>query len=78
MNFGKPNKDPVEGLKKALDRLESKMAKLPEKSLQRKRLMKSYRSKEAKLRKLVGSPETSELQEKLEDKKLDEIPDSAW
>lgn len=77
-NFGESGKDPAAKLTKALERLERKIAKLPEKSIKRKRLLKSFESKDAKLRKLVGVPEKSDLQEKLEDKNLDEIPDSAW
>jgi len=78
MNFGKPTKDEVSKLSKALIRLEKQMEKLPEKSLKRARLMKSYESKERKLRKLIGEPVKSELQDKIEDKNLEDIPESAW
>jgi hypothetical protein len=79
MSFGKSDKDQAIRLRKAIERLERKIAKLPEKAvIQRQRLLKSYEAKDAKLRKLTGEPVKSDLQDKIEDKKLEDIPESAW
>jgi len=59
-------------LKKTLDKLERKMEKLNPKSLQFKRLMKSYISKS----KGIGQMSDKELLEKLGDKK--NIHEKAW
>jgi len=79
MNLGKGGKDQTLLLRKALDRLERQIAKLPEKAvLKKQRLLKSYEAKDARLRKLTGEPVKSDLQDKIEDKNLEDIPDSAW
>lgn len=73
-------KQSIPKLNKAMDHLERKMEKLSEDSIQYKRLMRSYVSKEKQRRKAMLLPknERTDLMKALEGKTLDNIPDEAW